>query len=434
MSRNEKFLLLLILLAALFIRLPHITDEFIRPHEAENAIYGLAARNHLRYGPVVTGLANCLSTGESVPKAPDRYLNHPGTLSLLLAASFAILGESPASTRIVPLLFCLMGLVIFHAAVRRRYDARTAFTALTAAAFAPSWIYFGKLATHPPFVVPFVLLLADRFGSAAVDEADPARRHREAILLGFLSFAACSIDFGGAFIVPALLIAYGPGRRLIPVVLGAALAFSLFAAQGLWLGGPDAILSLFHKGVMRAGSDSTFGVLDFIRVQAIDRFAWSAFTPVGALVATAGIFHAGRTVTERTRFLLAILLWGAGYILAFSEAAMVHDYWQYFLIPSAALLFAIMLSHRSRFTAAVLLILFLDQSLRIVERRYYSDIGWYDREFAAIAWAREHGKVSDEIWTKDAMRTWHPAYYADRKFSHHPELTDSYSLPIGPPR
>lgn len=418
-ARSEFPLVALVLLAALVIRLPHFGDPFIRPHEAENAAYGLAARNHLRHGLGVTLGANCWSTGAEAPAPSDFYLNHPGTLSVAIAASYAAFGESEAATRLAPLLFCLIGLGLFHHALRRRFDARTALVALAAAAFAPSWIYFGKLATHLPLEAPLAILLADRYGD---ERAGPFE-------LGLVAFFASAIDFGGALILPALLLAYGPRRRLIQVAFGVALAIALFAAVDIRLGGLASLEALARQGAFRAGAGSGLDVVTFLRTQLVTHLALSTFTPLGAIIAAAGFFFIERPLTERMRFLLALFFWGAGYILVFPEAAQVHDYWQYLLVPAAAILFALAIARLPRPVAALAIILFLDQSLRIVEHRYYADIGWYDREFAAIAWAKEHAGSAREIWTKEEMRTKHPEYYADRRFVHHPELADSFSLP-----
>lgn len=404
----------MLIVAAVLIRLPHISDPFFRPHEDDNSRYGLAARNHLRFGVAATGFSNCLTPAGVALEPGDFYWNHPGTLSLLIAASLLIFGESEAAIRIVPLLFTLAAIVIFYRAVFRRWDGRTALFASSLLAFAPASVYYGKLAVFMPIILPLGIAAIDIYG----------RR----FLCAGLIFAACLVDYGAFFILPALLIAYGWDRRFPAVALAAAAALALHVSQIAFLGGEEAIQAFMAKGAMRAGAGTGEGVLSFFRQQLLDYFAFALVTPLGAGIILLGVFHVDRERSDRQRFLIALVLWGLGYVAVFNQAARIHDYWQFYLLPSAAILFGLSLSRLNRVVAVVLLLLFLDQSVRILERRYYGDTGWYLPEFSAIEYARRYAPNGATVYSRIPMRSTQPAYYAPVRFVTAPELSDTFRL------
>jgi 4-amino-4-deoxy-L-arabinose transferase-like glycosyltransferase len=424
--RAERVLLGLLLLITLAVRLPAFATPFRGPHEDDNARYSLAARNHLRYGLGVTRGTNCLAVATDAPRPEDYYLNHPGTLSLLIAAAFTMLGESEATTRTVPLVFTLAAVIVLYVAVRRRWGIRTAAVAALFVATAPIAAWYGKLATFMPVILPFGIRLTDSLARHTVEGEDDGRRWGSPGEILAMT-AAASIDYGALFLVPALWIAFGPRKRLVGPTLAAAAVALLLLAQIAVAAGPDGITRLFQKGLSRAGAGAAFGFDEFLATQILD-YLWYGFTPVATLLAAWGSIETLRSPSPRNRFLLAVGIWGILYVAVFREAAQVHDYWQYYLIPSAAVLFSLSLRRFPAWATVLVLLFFVDQSWRIQSRRYYGDTGWYVHEFEAITYARNHAGGNDIVLTRHPMRAIHPAYYADRRFETDSTLVESFSL------
>jgi 4-amino-4-deoxy-L-arabinose transferase-like glycosyltransferase len=426
LSSTDRIALGILLIVTLAVRLPGLAAPFVGPHEDDNARYSLAARNHIRYGLGVTRGTNCLAVATDAPRAADYYVNHPGTLSLLIAASFLILGESEAATRAVPLAFTLAAVAVLYTAVRLRWGLRAALIASLFVATTPFAAWYGKLATFMPLILPFGVWLADSIARHAVEGDDDGRRWGSAGECAAMA-AAASIDYGAFFLVPALWIAFGPRKRLAGPTLAACVVALLLFGQIALASGPEGIARLLQKGLSRAGAGAEFGLGEFFTRQFLEYF-WYGFTPVAALLAVWGVIETLRRREPHARFLLAIALWGVLYIAVFREAAQIHEYWQYYLIPAVAILFALGLRRLPAWAIVVIMLIFFDQSWHIQSRRYYGDTGWYLREFEAIAYSRSHARGDDIVLTREPMRSIHPAYYADRRFETDSTLLESFAL------
>lgn len=402
---------ILILLGSTLLRLPHFDAPFIRPHEDDNARYGLAARNHLRFGLGTTLAGHLLTPAGHDPRRADFYPNHPGTFTLLVAASLLLFGESEGAVRIVPLLFSLAAVVIFCRAVSRRWPRKTALIATTAFAFMPGFLYYGKMATFLPIILPLGIWIVDRFGRGATP--------------WIAVFFACLVDYGAFLILPAVLLAYPRDRRIVQIGIAGAVAFLLVMLQILLIGGVEGMSSVWSRGLSRAGGEQN--VFEFMKGQALDHFPYALATPIGAILALLGIPLVDRRPAERRRFLAALVLWGLLYVAVFNDAARVHDYWQFYLIPAAAILIALSLTRAHRALAAIGLIVFLDQSVRILNQRYYADTAWYAYEFSAIEFARMNARAGDTVRVPKSIRTTHPAYYVPVRFEFDPTV-DTFTV------
>src|SRR5437868_5423537 len=76
------------------------------------AVYSQAAHNNLRAGLRAGGVPATLYFGP-LPIPPEAYyVHHPTLLPVLVTASFALLGESERSARLVPVLASLASVVV----------------------------------------------------------------------------------------------------------------------------------------------------------------------------------------------------------------------------------------------------------------------------------------------------------------------------------
>lgn len=416
---TRAYPILLIAVAAAFLA-PHFADPFVRPHEANNAIYGLAARNHQRLGILQTKFSNCLSVGGAAPEGSELYFNHPGTLSLLVAIPLALSGGADWSVRVIPALFSIACVLALFAAVRHRWGDKAGFLAGLFLACSPMAAYYGKIANFEPLLAPMGILLADRFGRSTEDKQE-ASHAPAAMLAGAMTL----IDYGAVFLPIALLVSYGPRRGLLQIILAAGAAVAALVAQILWIGGLPGLEAFLAQGLLRGGVTQSPSLWEFARLQSL-RFWHLTATPVGCLMLAGSAMALDRKRTERVRFLLALALWGLFYVLAFRQAAQVHEYWQFLLAPAVAATLGLATARLKPGWILVVLALFAFQSSSTLSRHLYADIGWYDREFAAVAFARTHS-ADAVILTREEMRTYHPQYYTDRRFVFDPSLLDSFA-------
>jgi 4-amino-4-deoxy-L-arabinose transferase-like glycosyltransferase len=454
-----------VLFIALLLRLPGFTMPFLFPHEEDNALYSQAARNLLRHDLAGTrGHASRAVAGE-MPGRENFYLNHQPALAWLIAGAHLLVGPHDWATRLVPILFSLLGLIILHDATRRRWGERVALYALILAAFLPLSAYYGRVVKFETIILPFGILAIDQGLN---------RSGRRGVAMFALAFA-CLVDYGAFLLIPGLVLMAEDRRRLFPLLALATAILMLHFAMIFDAGGSEALRTLFLKGAERGGLAGGFTWADFLRRQIGDHLFWT-ITPLGLLALLGGLVMAilrsrktaaGEKAPER--FLMALGAWGSLYILVFREAAMHHDYWQYYLIPTIVILIALLLDRlRPRIAILIIIPILISQSARILERRYYRDIGWYAREFAAIefarhvappksallgtsgragasvlggdrmsqiaegtAWPPAAAPPTGPILTREPMRSSHPLWYADRPFVHAPQLGETRPYAIG---
>lgn len=413
-------IVLLVLLAACTGWAVRIGDPFVYPHEANDALYALAAKNHLRLGLAATKGANCVAVAGEEVGPDDFYVNHPGTLSLAAAASFLFFGEAEWAARLVPALASAAAILLLARAAARRWDEWAAVWAAGFAAAAPAMMYYGKLVNFEPVVLPFGVLLLDRYDAAVSAGA------RLPLHASIAAFAATAIDPACAGpLLAGIFLAYGPRRIFLPPLVAAAAAFALWIAQSALAVGKEGVRAAFAEARLRA---SGVAWTDWARVQFLDHLPNATLAPLGAALFLLALFAACARRFRGDRISLAALLWGLGYLALFRQAAMVHDYWQFLLLPSAAWFGARLFAHIPRWLAAAVLVALAVQSAGIVRARYYGDAAWYAQEFAAIRFARENAAPGDVVLTKKEMRTRHPQYYADVEFRHTPDLGADFAV------
>ncbi len=440
------------------LRLAHAADPFLRPHEDDNARYGLAARNHLRLGLGATRGAICLATGGHAPIPGDFYLNHPATLTYILAGSFALLGGSPLATRLPAILASIAGILFLFAATRRRFGENVALLAAGFLAFAPGSVWAGRLAVFLPFILPLGVLALDRH-----DRAVSAAAARGGAWFGDTAVAvavlvATLIDWAGLLLLPALALL---GRRGLGLpLLAGAVAAAWNLAHILFVAGSSGILDLLAHALGRAG---LAGLAPSTEAVPHAAFAWSSlprillfehlpylFTPFAAIAALAGLALAvaTRSWTPRTRWLAALLSWGALYVACFPQAAAVHDYWVYYLLPAAGIGFGLAVDRLAqptpgggsglvprRIIALLIVLLSLDQALRILERRYWNDTGWYKDAWEVVAFAhREGARPGDTVIVREPIHSFIAQNAIDCRVIHSPEIPHTMGLIRSGPR
>ncbi len=151
-------MLLIALLAGTFLRAQDLLEPWEDGHRGScAALFGLMARNHLRYGLETTGGVGLLNYDRSDAEHFKYYTHHPqGTI--LLATLGASLGGTQSGLRLIFLPFAI-GIVLLTYRIGRSRGRAFGAVAGSLAALTPLGVYYGAFVN---FEVPtlFFLLLA----------------------------------------------------------------------------------------------------------------------------------------------------------------------------------------------------------------------------------------------------------------------------------
>jgi hypothetical protein len=322
-----------------------IGEDFQRKHEDNNALHATFARAHLQLGIATTRGHNYFfnpATGLG-----GHYANHPPGAGLLLAAVYGATGiDSPAMTRGTAIAIHMLGTWLFYQLARRVLHGRAAAAvALAAYAVLPESSFFGRMVNHEVLVLPAALLLVRAYWEL-IRGGWPMPRAVTAMLA---AAAAATIAGWAGFFVIAACLAHGAleltrgNRRARIAVLTLAAAGALpgvvVAASLVGLPGVDAS----HFGNLAAarmtGQSGDTVLQSLARVLEIH---WRYFGLTAAIALGYAAWHSLRQAFRHDPdpaldIVLIFLTAGAAYVLVFLPNAARHDYWQFLLLPAAAL-------------------------------------------------------------------------------------------------
>lgn len=260
----ERGGVVLILLAALFVRARRLADPFGSDFGGhQGAFFAIAAVDYERFGvgrfggyPILALDGPSLGGKDDLALPRDGtgnevvYVNHPPTTALLAWASLKIFGPDgwseawrehrapvgvEAAERTPFLLLHLLGLGALWWAMRQGFGSQPAMLALALYAALPVSIVYGPLANLENPAIPFALL-ALGFHARFVREGRRADLAAQATCLAI----ACSVTYAPLFLVPALglhLALRGDRRRAVQATLvcGAAALLPLLV-NAFWAG------------------------------------------------------------------------------------------------------------------------------------------------------------------------------------------------------
>ncbi len=351
---------------ALYLITLNVTTPWQSMHEDNGTLNESIAINHIRFGLGVTKGQDLLDTEArntfgpphvseaqhfayflKGPIHPQVYGDHPPLLDLTIAGSFLIFGFHFWAERLVPIVYALLGLILFYRIALRWFDRTTACVASAIYATFPMFAYFGRNVSHEAPTLCWMLLLLWAYLRWREDQ-----RRRWCVVM------TIAVIIGGAYGWPAYYFAtilWGidwwtqrrPSWRLwMATMLPAILTFALVIAQLNWALGGD----FTHLGIMfllRISGDNAHavpvsGIAWFSQLTAWNAEGFGGWSQL-ALPIVAG-FIAMRASVEswspRVRAVVMTTLWGLSHILIFRNGAFVHAYWQFYLLPAYALAFA----------------------------------------------------------------------------------------------
>ena len=354
---------------AALIRAAGLFGPFGRGWQNLGAMYGIVARNYLRYGFVATHFAGVLNPGPAAPAEWAYYMHHPPGFAWLLAGSMALFGPTAFAVKITGVLAGVAQTALTYALVSRFLSRRAGLAAALATAALPAGAYFS---THGSELGPQ--------GMAAVLAAllvdDRSRRDGRRAVAGTVVALGVAFLLSWVAVLAALAIALRDalGRRWRRAAVVAATIPLAFSLQMLHIrlvtgsfdggeGGPLFAAIWFHGLPGLAEAIPGFDARLFVTR------AWNhlrfLFTSPGLVVAAAGAaawLLRRRIPGLRDRpagplvAMLAIV--GFGYVACFPRATIVHRYWMLVLLPLVSLLFGLLVEALStaRFGGAIALL------------------------------------------------------------------------------
>lgn len=339
-----------LLLAAALLTIG-IGEDWRLRHEDNGALHTSLALSHMTLGLSKTRAHNFLydpATGRTA-----FYGHHPPGPGLFLAGAFEVTGTTrPWVARGTAIAFQLGSLALFLALAGRLLPPRETLAAGVVFALLPMGAFYGRMPNYEPFALFAVLLqllgwLDVRLG----------RRRSGLLLLASGVVLGGLVDWGPFFFAGAiaLLEARDLLRKRIasPAALvvagGSALAVGLFDLWHLWWAGGGTLsplASILTSSAPAAGSG--WDAIDWLEGQVENYRRY--FTHAGLLssmaVLLALLFPRPRALRAlldlpgRDLLVRLLVLSGgasAAYLLAAPSWAMVHQYWQFFFLPFAAL-------------------------------------------------------------------------------------------------
>ena len=328
-----------------------LTADWRLRHEDNGAMHTTLALSHLHRGLAETRAHDLFvnkHTGERTP-----YGHHPPATALTLAAAFALTGtDTPAVARLTVIAFHIGSVLLLTAILALLLDDRRGLIGGFVMATLPMSGYFGRMVNYEPLCLFGIML--QLFGFV---------RFKRSGRPWELAWVVLGILWGGLVDWPSFFFAGALGfveavdlvrRRstrvtLLLVLVSSSTAVFTFDLWHLWYAGGGAMQAL--GGVIASNqplwqADLTFGRFIAGQTDTFRRY----FTEVGLISILLVVFGLARPGTSLSRRLFdepsapvlrRVLVAGGGaalaYILAAPTWAMMHQYWQFYFLPSVVI-------------------------------------------------------------------------------------------------
>lgn len=321
---------------------PRLNGPFGASHDGFNGSMWSIGSRELRTRGV---LASKLGADFDADLRARGYAHHPPLIYLTVATSELIFGERPVATRL-PVVVASFFLVFatFFLLCEMRIHPLPAALAVCLAFSGPMFFVYGALTDTAMLALVFatVLLLLWQRRSAGKPVAP--------VVIG-LAAAAASLASWQGMVVAMLLsllalwrLRKGRDAVCLAVILGTFCAVVAVFAWVFWVYGSFGELRLASSG--RFGE--SVGLWESLRTQA--QYARSLFPLTYALVPFA--FVAALTWRSARAVGVIAVTVVVGYGLVFRNGALVHDYWNYWLLLPIGIGLAVLVERVSGWVAA----------------------------------------------------------------------------------
>ncbi|MEW5693485.1 MAG: glycosyltransferase family 39 protein [Candidatus Hydrogenedentota bacterium] len=432
MNNIQKAFLLVIIIISIVIKLPYVSEPFIYPHDDNGALFSQAARNDIRFGFCITKGGMLLSPAKPDIQKKDYYINHPPLLPIILSFIFRIFGESELNARLLSLCFSVIGLYYFFKIVYNYFGYTEAIFSLIFASVVPISAFYGKMLNFEVFIFAIAMIVMYFFLKSQVS---PLKSFF--IELGLLSIISALIDFGFAFFVIGMLFLIkdrADFKKWLVIFISMFIGYLIYIIHIAILQGTEVYRHLLISFLQRSSIiDSEImpkSLYKFLLQQFILFFPYYNFTIVGSLLFLSGFFLLKR---YNKRIIIALLCSGILNIFIFRNAAFIHEYWQFYLLPGVSLIVGICLAElykKMRLIPYVLCLLLFYQSLSILQN-IYRDSHKFDEAIKISKILKE--KIPEDgvvCINKKFSKIHHIPFYADRRVVYEMKELDKYTKNI----
>lgn len=313
----------------------NLDKPFWGEHDWNGVRYGNIARNYLRYGLLETKFGQVENSGTIRKEEFEYFTHYPPLLPLFISFSYKLFGMSEWSTRIVPLLFTSGSIALIFLIVTHLWDIKTGILSSLLIIFTPLILYFGKNPVHEPQVIFFVILAYFAY-----------LKNLKLLFLVSLIMAHFS-TWAGFFLVPAITLveilkkSYAKAKSILPFWILSILIFLIHIVHtkiltGNYLGGD--LLSIFGEriGFSEIGKIPELNPLSYVGKIRI----WISTLYTNTLVILTIIWLISKRFSKMTTQDWAIVtlgIFGIAYFIFFYNAAFIHNYLTFYLLPFFAL-------------------------------------------------------------------------------------------------
>ncbi|MFH1849809.1 MAG: glycosyltransferase family 39 protein [archaeon] len=333
--RRGVVLLAIVLVLGFAARLEGISEPWAGGHHGYNgALYSTVARNYLRHGYLALGFAPVTDPVDM----KKLYLHHPPMLGIMLSFVYSVFGVHEWAARLMMAVFSVANVALVFLIARRLYDNTAGLYASVFASFFPMSVFYGTMVdVQGSMAMFFILAMALSYLKWL------GGKHIGWMIALFVlgSLVEWGIYYAVLFLVIDAMIENRVRFWGILVLPGVAVGMLMLFFAYTWVltgsvsGGGliGTAVQAVSGGVNGSGYERSFGIVDFI-IREFQRIV-SYFTWIGAGLFMAFLFMPSRKRSDR--FALLMVLFGLSYVFLIINAAWVHDYNLYYLMPGLAL-------------------------------------------------------------------------------------------------
>ncbi len=315
-----------------------INKPFIGHHDFMGAFMGKVAKNYLEYGPI--NLKFGQATGfitNGVKNHHSFQLSYLPLLPLLISLSYLIFGVSEWSTRLVPAIASVIGVIFLFLIIDKIWNRWKALLTSILYILTPMFIYFGKLPAPEPLILG-AGLASFYWYLNWLDEKSNKNLILITLTLSIGTLSGWPIIYMGILIlVHSILIKQFNFKLVFPIITMFLIISLQFVHSYILTGSflPAFLVETIRSRVNQ--SNFSFGGLDFSYTTYIrQEISWlqAYFTRTLIILSVIGMIS---VVLKPVRFkiitLLIFLIAGLAHPILFSRYVFVHDFLNIYLLP-----------------------------------------------------------------------------------------------------
>lgn len=346
-SIKVSFLPLIPTAFALIIFIPNISKPFSGIHDFNGVQYGTMAKNYLKYGFVKLKFGQASGHINNIETYKSFYTSYLPFLPMMIALSYSIFGIAEWSTRIVPVVFSVLGVLYMFLIVKRLWGRRAAFFASFFYIGNPMFIYFGMM----PVVDTLTLSLMIVTFYYYLDWITSLKK-RSFLFLCLSVFVGGLISWIIIYIFPLLLLhSFLIGKfnkRIFVIAMIILFTVSLQMLHTYILVGDILKSAMFETFKKRIGEQNlnfggeAFSFSVYFRKELTILQAFITRTLIGlSMIGMVLTIFVKKNIQKTTLF--SFLLLGIWHPLFFSRAVFIHEYHNIYFLPFLATAGAIVL-------------------------------------------------------------------------------------------